>query len=95
MYTSFVIDTHNFSQMLDSFADIIDLAMKGDPSKVDMMVSKSRTAMFGLVCRLIGWDSSLWQVGDIYGKNSQALEKVGLSSNIVASRYAPRPINSD
>lgn len=47
----------------DSFSEVLDLAMKGDPSKVDMMV------------------------GDIYGKNSNALEKVGLSSDIVASSF--------
>mmetsp|Transcript_12706 Transcript_12706/g.27045 ORF Transcript_12706/g.27045 Transcript_12706/m.27045 type:complete len:668 (+) Transcript_12706:37-2040(+) len=47
----------------DSFRDVLDLAMKGDPSKVDMMV------------------------GDIYGKNSSALEKVGLPSDIVASSF--------
>ena len=47
----------------DSFRDVLDLAMKGDPSKVDMMV------------------------GDIYGKNSDALEKIGLPSDIVASSF--------
>jgi len=47
----------------DSFSDVLDLAMKGDPSKVDMMV------------------------GDIYGKNSKALEKVGLGADIVASSF--------
>jgi len=47
----------------DSFSDVLDLAMKGDPSKVDMMV------------------------GDIYGKNSNALEKIGLPSDIVASSF--------
>mmetsp|Transcript_14673 Transcript_14673/g.31307 ORF Transcript_14673/g.31307 Transcript_14673/m.31307 type:complete len:680 (+) Transcript_14673:157-2196(+) len=47
----------------DSFSDVLDLAMKGDPSKVDMMV------------------------GDIYGKNSDALEKIGLPSDIVASSF--------
>ena len=47
----------------DSFSDVLDLAMKGDPSKVDMMV------------------------GDIYGKNSKALEKVGLPADIVASSF--------
>lgn len=47
----------------DSFRDVLDLAMKGDPSKVDMMV------------------------GDIYGKNSNALEKIGLPSDIVASSF--------
>ncbi|KAL7530065.1 hypothetical protein ACHAXR_003287, partial [Thalassiosira sp. AJA248-18] len=47
----------------DSFSDVLDLAMKGDPSKVDMMV------------------------GDIYGKDSNALEKIGLPSDIVASSF--------
>ena len=47
----------------DSFSDVLDLAMKGDPSKVDMMV------------------------GDIYGKNSNALEKSGLTSDVVASSF--------
>ncbi|KAL3784130.1 hypothetical protein HJC23_005788 [Cyclotella cryptica] len=47
----------------DSFSDVLNLAMKGDPSKVDMMV------------------------GDIYGKNSNALEKIGLPSDIVASSF--------
>ncbi|KAL7470124.1 hypothetical protein ACHAXS_010349 [Conticribra weissflogii] len=47
----------------DSFSDVLNLAMKGDPSKVDMMV------------------------GDIYGENSNALEKMGLSSNLVASSF--------
>jgi len=47
----------------DSFSDVLDLAMKGDPSKVDMMV------------------------GDIYGKNSNALEKIGLPSDVVASSF--------
>ena len=47
----------------DSFSDVLNLAMKGDPSKVDMMV------------------------GDIYGKNSDALEKIGLPSDIVASSF--------
>lgn len=47
----------------DSFSDVLDLAMRGDPSKVDMMV------------------------GDIYGKNSNALEKIGLASDIVASSF--------
>ena len=49
----------------DSFRDVLDLAMKGDPSKVDMMV------------------------GDIYGygKNSNALEKLGLPSDVVASSF--------
>lgn len=47
----------------DSFSDVLNLAMKGDPSKVDMMV------------------------GDIYGKNSKALEKLGLPSDVVASSF--------
>ncbi|ACI64910.1 predicted protein, partial [Thalassiosira pseudonana CCMP1335] len=47
----------------DSFSDVLNLAMKGDPSKVDMMV------------------------GDIYGKDSNALEKIGLPSDVVASSF--------
>lgn len=47
----------------DSFSDVLNLAMKGDPSKVDMLV------------------------GDIYGKNSDALDKIGLPSDIVASSF--------
>ena len=47
----------------ESFEDVIDLAEKGDPFKVDMMV------------------------GDIYGKGSDALEKLGLSANLVASSF--------
>jgi type II pantothenate kinase len=48
---------------LESFEDIMELAERGDPSKVDMMV------------------------GDIYGGNNDALEKFGLSSNLVASSF--------
>lgn len=48
---------------VESFEDVIKLAERGDPSKVDMMV------------------------GDIYGKNSDALEKIGLPSNLVASSF--------
>ena len=47
----------------ETFEDVINLAEKGDPSKVDMMV------------------------GDIYGKGSDALEKLGLSANLVASSF--------
>jgi pantothenate kinase len=47
----------------DSFSAVLDLASKGDPSKVDMMV------------------------GDIYGEGSNALEKLGLRSDIVASSF--------
>lgn len=47
----------------DSFSAVLDLASKGDPSKVDMMV------------------------GDIYGEGSDALEKLGLRSDIVASSF--------
>lgn len=48
---------------VEDFDDVLTLAAKGDPAKVDMMV------------------------GDIYGDNSDALEKLGLPSNIVASSF--------
>eukprot|EP00980_Cylindrotheca_fusiformis_P007447 scaffold1537_cov108-Cylindrotheca_fusiformis.AAC.6 len=48
---------------VEDFEDVMRLAEKGDPSKVDMMV------------------------GDIYGKDSKALEKLGLPSDIVASSF--------
>jgi type II pantothenate kinase len=48
---------------VETFEDAMDLAVRGDPSKVDMMV------------------------GDIYGKNSDALEKLGLPSDLVASSF--------
>eukprot|EP00934_Nitzschia_sp_Nitz4_P007475 Nitzschia sp. Nitz4//scaffold349_size16934//8509//11235//NITZ4_008848-RA/size16934-snap-gene-0.0-mRNA-1//1//CDS//3329548707//7465//frame0 len=48
---------------VEDFDDVLTLAEKGDPGKVDMMV------------------------GDIYGSNSDALEKLGLPSNIVASSF--------
>ncbi|KAL7444160.1 hypothetical protein ACHAXM_009287 [Skeletonema potamos] len=47
----------------DSFSAVLDLASKGDPTKIDMMV------------------------GDIYGEGSNALEKLGLKSDIVASSF--------
>ena len=55
----------------DSFKDILDLASRGDSSKVDMMV------------------------GDIYGKESKALEKIGLSSDIVASSFGKLVANQN
>jgi type II pantothenate kinase len=48
---------------VEDFDDVMNLAERGDPSKVDMMV------------------------GDIYGENSDALEKLGLPSNLVASSF--------
>jgi type II pantothenate kinase len=54
-----------------SFKDILNLASKGDSSKVDMMV------------------------GDIYGKDSKALEKIGLSSDIVASSFGKLVANQN
>ena len=47
----------------ESFENVLNLAERGDPSKVDMMV------------------------GDIYGKNSDALDKLGLTADIVASSF--------
>ena len=47
----------------DSFSAVLDLASKGDPTKIDMMV------------------------GDIYGEGSNALEKLGLKSDVVASSF--------
>jgi pantothenate kinase len=48
---------------VEDFDDVMRLAARGDPSKVDMMV------------------------GDIYGQNSDALEKLGLPANVVASSF--------
>ena len=48
---------------VEDFEGAMQLAEKGDPAKVDMMV------------------------GDIYGEDSKALEKLGLPSNIVASSF--------
>lgn len=48
---------------VEHFDDVLKLAEKGDPSKVDM------------------------HVGDIYGDKSDALEKLGLPSNVVASSF--------
>lgn len=48
---------------VEDFDDVMRLAERGDPTKVDMMV------------------------GDIYGENSDALEKLGLPSNLVASSF--------
>lgn len=48
---------------VEDFEDVMRLAERGDPSKVDMLV------------------------GDIYGENSDALEKLGLPSNLVASSF--------
>jgi type II pantothenate kinase len=47
----------------EDYDDVMKLAERGDPSKVDMMV------------------------GDIYGANNDALEKIGLPSNLVASSF--------
>ena len=47
----------------ENFEDVMRLAARGDPSKVDMMV------------------------GDIYGENSDALEKIGLKASLVASSF--------
>jgi len=47
----------------EDFENVLNLAERGDPSKVDMMV------------------------GDIYGNNSDALEKLGLTADIVASSF--------
>jgi len=48
---------------VENFQDAMELAEKGDPTKVDMMV------------------------GDIYGDESDALEKLGLAADIVASSF--------
>jgi type II pantothenate kinase len=56
---------------VESFEDVIKLAERGDPSKVDMMV------------------------GDIYGKNSDALDKIGLPSNLVASSFGKLVAKND
>ena len=47
----------------EQFEDVIRLAERGDPSKVDMMV------------------------GDIYGGNSDALDRLGLRADLVASSF--------
>ena len=56
---------------VESFEDVLNLAERGDPSKVDMMV------------------------GDIYGEGSDALEKLRLPSNIVASSFGKLVAKSD
>jgi type II pantothenate kinase len=56
---------------VEGFEDVIKLAERGDPSKVDMMV------------------------GDIYGKNSDALDKIGLPSNLVASSFGKLVAKND
>jgi len=48
---------------VEDFESVLNLAEKGDPSKVDMMV------------------------GDIYGDESDALDKLGLTKDIVASSF--------
>ena len=48
---------------VENFEDVLGIAEKGDPSKVDMLV------------------------GDIYGDNPEALEKLGLPADIVASSF--------
>lgn len=48
---------------VEEFDDVMRLAARGDPAKVDMMV------------------------GDIYGNNSDALEKLGLPASLVASSF--------
>ena len=56
---------------VEDFDDVLKLAEKGDPSKVDMLV------------------------GDIYGKKSDALEKLGLPSNLVASSFGKLAAKED
>lgn len=56
---------------MENFEDVMKLAERGDPSKVDMMV------------------------GDIYGEKSDALEKFGLSSNLVASSFGKLVMKDD
>jgi len=56
---------------IENFEDVMKLAERGDPSKVDMMV------------------------GDIYGEKSDALEKFGLSSNLVASSFGKLVMKDD
>mmetsp|Transcript_11782 Transcript_11782/g.22047 ORF Transcript_11782/g.22047 Transcript_11782/m.22047 type:complete len:781 (+) Transcript_11782:107-2449(+) len=48
---------------VEDFESVLNLAEKGDPSKVDMMV------------------------GDIYGEDSNALDKLGLTADVVASSF--------
>lgn len=48
---------------VQNFEDAMNLAAKGDPTKVDLLV------------------------GDIYGNNDEALEKLGLPADIVASSF--------
>lgn len=48
---------------MEHYEDVMNLAERGDPSKVDMLV------------------------GDIYGENSDALEKLGLPAWLVASSF--------
>lgn len=55
----------------ESFDDVLNLAERGDPTKVDMMV------------------------GDIYGNNPDALEKLGLPSDIVASSFGKLVAKAD
>ena len=57
---------------VENFKDALNLASRGDPTKVDMMV------------------------GDIYGKShGDALQKLGLSSNIVASSFGKLVAKAD
>ena len=57
---------------VETFEDVLDLAKKGDPTKIDMMV------------------------GDIYGsQNKEALEKLGLPANIVASSFGKLVAKND
>ena len=55
----------------EDFDDIMKLAERGDPTKVDMMV------------------------GDIYGDNIDALEKLGLPADLVASSFAKLAAKED
>jgi len=48
---------------VENFEDAMNLASKGDPTKVDLMV------------------------GDIYGPNNDALEKIGLPADVTASSF--------
>ena len=57
---------------VETFEDVLNLARKGDPTKIDMMV------------------------GDIYGsENKDALEKLGLPANIVASSFGKLVAKND